>query len=156
MDDWYGEPGIKMLCDAATLLASMARSWADRMASIIEQLPQASDEERTDLLAELESHAKPKRDDTAVDGAANVGDFLVTLDMSSMAWGLKPIGGQPGPVAEAGWTLQQQGPVYEAAKRAAVEVLDGTGSGDLTEYYELAEENPPPAAPGIRHLRPVE
>lgn len=156
MGDWYDEPGIKMLCDVGGHLASMARNCADRMADIVEQLPTAGEEERAELLDELEMWARSKREDSALHGAASVGDFLVMLDMSSMAWGLKPVGDGPGPVAEAGWKLQEQGPVFEAAKQAALEVLDGTGSGDLSEYYALIEDKPPPPAPGIPHLRSVE
>lgn len=155
MSDWYEEPGIQMVCTCAEQLASLVRGWADRTAEIIEALPDATDEERAELVDELDSIANPKRSDTATDGAASVGDFLVMLDMTSMVYGLKPVDGGPGPVAHAGWKLQEQGPVYEAAKRAAREVLDGTGPGDLTEYRELIVDNPRPAAPGIPHLKAV-
>lgn len=155
MGDWYGEPGVKMLCDVGGHLASMARQGADRMAEIVEQLQTARGDERAELLDELETWARSKREDSALNGAASIGDFLVMLDMSAMAWGLKPVGSGPGPVAEVGWKLQEQGPVFEAAKRAALEVLDETSSGDLGEYYELVEGSPPPPAPGIPHLRSV-
>jgi hypothetical protein len=42
MEGWCDEPGIKMLCDVAGHVASMARNWADRMTGILEQLPEAS------------------------------------------------------------------------------------------------------------------
>lgn len=156
MANWYDEPGIQMLCDCALHLASLVRGWADRIAQILEKLPAADSDTRRELVDELEDLVRPKRSDTAAEGAANLGDFLVMMDMSSMAWGLKPVDAGPGPVAEAGWRLQEQGPVFEEAKRAANEVLKGTGDGDLAAYRELTADNPPPPAPGVPHLRAIE
>lgn len=152
---WYDDPGIVMLCEVAQQLAALGRSQADRIASLVEQLGDA-DQADEGLVDELAHLVRSAREDTAIDGLAHIGDFLVMLDMTSMAHGLKPNDAGPGPVAEAGWALQQQAPVRVAAKQAGEEVLDGTGPGDLTAYRAAITDNPPPPAPGMRHLKAVD